>query len=682
MGPVQVSLPTAGRLQHFVDTWQGLTSDKTILEFIKGVKIQFNCNPPSNYFMSEINCSDTESEAIDSEINTYLRKGIILEVIHCTGEFVSQIFPRSKKNGGVRIILNLKHLNQFVEYEHFKMENLNTVLGLIEKNCLMASIDLEDAYYSVNVNENDRKYLRFIWKSKLYEFTCLPNGLTSAPRIFTKILKPLFSNLRRKGFMSVYYLDDSLLIGNSYTECLDNVNETKNLLVNSGFIINEKKSSLIPSTEITFLGFILNSIEMKISLPELKKRRIKDFCEDLLNQKVVKIRQLAEFIGVIVSSLPAVENGALFYRFLEHNKTNALINSRGNFESWTTLGVESKSEILWWSKNIDSAYKNIRISPPKIVITTDSSTLGWGAVFGDKTTGGLWGKSEQAFHINVLELKAVLLGLQSLLYDYQDTHIRIKSDNVTTVSYINNKGGVKSMDCHRVAVDIWTWAISRRIILTATHLPGSQNVLADKASRIFDLNTEWELNSEVYENIQNNFGSFEIDLFASRINAKHKTYASWKPDPGAAIVDSFNADWKMFYFYAFPPFSMIMKALVKMKEDRASGVLICPLWPTQPWYPKLMRMLTCVPLLLPLNVISLPFSRKTTHKQHKTLRLIACQLSGNSSHAEDFRKSLSQSCVHRGQIPHLSNTKCILESGYITVVNGVLIPYRMMKSKS
>ena len=80
---------------------------------------------------------------------------------------MSQIFPRRKRSGGTRIILNLSDLNVNVQYEHFKMETLNAVLLLMEKNCFMASIDLEDAYYSVNVNEEDRKYLRFSWNSRL-----------------------------------------------------------------------------------------------------------------------------------------------------------------------------------------------------------------------------------------------------------------------------------------------------------------------------------------------------------------------------------------------------------------------------------------------------------------------------------------------------------------------------------
>ena len=194
------------------------------------------------------------------------------------------------------------------------------------------------------------------------------------------------------------------------------------------------------------------------------------------------------------------------------------------------------------------------------------------------------------------------------------------------------------------------------MIISAEHLPGSENVLADKASRIFDMNTEWSLDSVVYDLLITKFGKFDIDLFASRINTKHVIYASWKPDPNAKIIDAFLADWSSHHFYAFPPFSMILRTITKIQLDRATGVLICPLWPTQPWYPKLMKMLIDLPLLLPLNVLSLPFNKSHPHRQKKTLRLIACHLSGNYSKAEDFQMNQLLSCVPHGAPILLNST--------------------------
>lgn len=63
----------------------------------------------------------------------------------------------------------------------------------------MASIDLKDAYLSVTIWEGHQKYLRFVWNSQLYEFQCLPFGLCSSPRVFTKLLKPVLARLCHQG---------------------------------------------------------------------------------------------------------------------------------------------------------------------------------------------------------------------------------------------------------------------------------------------------------------------------------------------------------------------------------------------------------------------------------------------------------------------------------------------------
>lgn len=86
-------------------------------------------------------------------------------------------------------------------------------------NCYMANIDLNDAYYSGSIDPNHRKYLWFKWKNHFFQFTCLPNGLSSALRIFTKLMKPAYSTLHSKGFENVGYIDDTYLKGNTFQDC-------------------------------------------------------------------------------------------------------------------------------------------------------------------------------------------------------------------------------------------------------------------------------------------------------------------------------------------------------------------------------------------------------------------------------------------------------------------------------
>ena len=216
----------AGKISASFDTWQNITSDPWILNTVRGYEIEFEQQPVQTCIPNQLSVSITEEKQINAEIKNFLAKGIIHKVNSKPGQYFSNIFIRPKKDGSVRLILNLKQFNANVEKIHFKMETLKTVVNAMRKNCFFASVDLKDAYYSVPVAQIHRKYLRFKWFGNMYEFTCLPNGLASAPRVFTKLLKPVFASLRQKGFTNVAYIDDSCLLGESYNQCRQNVKET------------------------------------------------------------------------------------------------------------------------------------------------------------------------------------------------------------------------------------------------------------------------------------------------------------------------------------------------------------------------------------------------------------------------------------------------------------------------
>lgn len=129
----------------------------------------------------EITFNSEESQTISSELDKLLTKGVIVKSQHCHREFLSTIFLRKKKTGGYRLILNLKNLNQYISNYHFKMESLTSAILLMTPGCYMASVDLQDAYYSVPINENYQKYLKLSWQGELFQFTCFPNGLASTP---------------------------------------------------------------------------------------------------------------------------------------------------------------------------------------------------------------------------------------------------------------------------------------------------------------------------------------------------------------------------------------------------------------------------------------------------------------------------------------------------------------------
>ena len=170
-----------------------------------------------------------EMAKIHEELNTLENKNVIERCSHVNGEFISHIFTRPKKNGGVRLILDLSKLNKYITYCHFKMDNIFTAVSLLSEGDFMASVDLRDAYYTVPIHTESRKYLRFVWQGQLWQFKTLPNGLSSAPRLFTKLLKPVFACLRQSKHKVVGYLDDTIIIGKTKSRTLESVDSYYNV---------------------------------------------------------------------------------------------------------------------------------------------------------------------------------------------------------------------------------------------------------------------------------------------------------------------------------------------------------------------------------------------------------------------------------------------------------------------
>lgn len=169
------------------------------------------------------------------------------------------------------------------------------------------------------------------------------------------------------------------------------------------------------------------------------------------------------------------------------------------------------------------------------------------------------------------------------------------------------------------------------IWLFATYIRSEDNKVADQESRALPTETEWELNQSSFEEIIRSCGRPDIDLFASNINKKCNIYISWLPDPNSLTIDAFSVCWKNYNFYAFPPFSLILRTLKKIITDQAEGIVVVPNWCTQPWYPLFCKLLIGLPVVLHPDPNLLLSPSRETHPLAKKITLVAGKLSGKLS---------------------------------------------------
>ena len=672
-----------GKIKDFLSFWRQFSSDPFFDKFLLGDFMEFIDAPPGASIPPNLRLPLSDQLALDRTVQEFLDCHIVEPCLPATGPcYYSPYFPVIKSDGSARFILNLKDFNRNVHYNHFKMDTMQDMLHLMFKDCFFAKIDLKNAYYSVPVRPEDRDWFRFTWKGGHFRFTCLPQGFSPAPRIFTKLLKPIFSHFRSVGIITLCYLDDFIFLSESAESLALDLDYVLSTLDSLGLTINFDKSCLHPSQQIEFLGFTLDSTSMSVTLTRPKQEKIHGLGSALLLKVSVTIRDLAVFIGNVVASGYGVPRAPLRFKYLEIVKIKALQSFQGKislvhaYDQLVVLDEKALGLIAWWCDNIFHLSNSLSVPDISLELVTDAATdCGWGAHVGSIKTYGHWSAEEKdSDHCNLLELKAILFGLQSLCNDVSDTHVRIRSDNMTAVACINKCGSVKEALLD-VSIAIFEWAEARGIYLSAAHIKGIHNTEADLLSRTGNIDTEWSLSPSIFNSLVSVFGVPQVDMFASRINFKLSSYFSWRPDPSSLVTDAFTVSWHDFYGYAFPPFRILGQVLRKIVKDRATVLLVMPLWPTKPWFPVALSLLIAPPRLISRGSLYLPQDLQRQHPLDRSLVLGAMLLSGVPSESRAFRQRLPTSSLVPGESVRDTSIGRISGSGLTFVTAGTLVRF-------
>ena len=176
--------------------------------------------------------------------------------------FWSRYFLVEKKGGGLRPILDLKGLNRHLKEFNFRMLTVPTLLKSVRQGDFHCSVDLKDAYQHVQVYPPHRKFLRFAFEGRLYQYTVLPFGLSLSPRVFVKVTEAAIAPLRQRGIRLANYLDDWLISSNSAHRVAHDTQVVLDHLKALGFVVNLGKSMLVPAQRLSFIGVLLDTSNM------------------------------------------------------------------------------------------------------------------------------------------------------------------------------------------------------------------------------------------------------------------------------------------------------------------------------------------------------------------------------------------------------------------------------------
>ena len=243
------------RLADFAPHWRSLLGNCRATGIVEdGVGIAFQQRPQLTHQSISFRTRYSRQD-LQQAVDALLIKGAIERVTNVRSlGFYSRLFLVPKKTGDLRPVIDLSTLNHHMVVPHFKMETQGSVRSAIRSQEWAVPIDIRDAYLHVPMHQAVRKYLRFVVNKKVYQLTCLPFGLATSPREFTKLLRPVVSLLRQQGVKLHVYLDDWLIRADTPEEAQLHAQTTIKVLQFLGWIIIFEKSDLTPSQDFQFIG--------------------------------------------------------------------------------------------------------------------------------------------------------------------------------------------------------------------------------------------------------------------------------------------------------------------------------------------------------------------------------------------------------------------------------------------
>ena len=241
----------------------------------------------------------------------------------------------------------------------------------------MTKMDLKDCYWQVPVHERDQRFLSCRWRGENYSFRALPFGLNVSPWYVTKLFRPVIAQLQQEGISVAIYLDDLIICGKTKSECARATARVLELLTQLGVVINEEKSVLIPSQQIEYLGFEIDSRNMVVRVPKKKLKNVKTEIKKFLNRRTNTSRQAASVIGKIGALAEALFPTRVHMAHIQDWKSKLLANG---WDHEARAPDQVRDDLRWWLEHIKDM-NGVLIIPSKVDMTagTDASDLGWGA---------------------------------------------------------------------------------------------------------------------------------------------------------------------------------------------------------------------------------------------------------------------------------------------------------------
>ena len=436
--------------------------------------------------------SPTHKGAVQQQIETEIMHGRY-RVVNKEPRIVSALGAIPKDNGKIRLVHDCSRpvgnaVNDLAINQKFSYASVDNAMALIKPTSYLAKLDLSSAYRSVGIHPEDYPVAGLAWQFKgentetFMVDTCLMFGSSKGPFIFNTLTVAVCHIMSTNGFPGVVsYLDDFILIGDSYDCCMGHLNTLITLVRKLGFYVNYSKVEG-PVQAITFLGVHLDTLDMTASLPQDKLDDLNALIKCTWEKPSVTKRHLQRLAGKLVWAARLIKLGRAHVRRLF-----TLIHSLDHPSQRTKLDSPTRQDLLWWLTCSSWANRSLPIQDTRerTPLTIDACGYGGGGFFNGQGYHVVWQEwpGAEELCINYKEVIVLLPAVRIWAAQWSNKVINVHSDNQCAVAIIN-RGTAKHPMVMQVLRQIAWAAATWNFDLRAYYYPGERNVLADCLSRI------------------------------------------------------------------------------------------------------------------------------------------------------------------------------------------------------
>lgn len=380
-------------------------------------------------------------------------------------EWVSPIVVVEKKNGKIRICVDLREPNKAIVVDKFPLPHTEELLHKLHGAKYFSKIDLAAAYHQVLLSPESRELTTFITDSGLYRFKRVCFGLASAPSAFQKMMATILQNCEK----TLCYIDDVIVYGSTREEHFKNLKHVLHLIAKSGLKLNDK--CVFNVQEIDFLGHRISDKGIRPLQSNIDAIKAAPAPTD--------ISTLRSFLGMVGYYAKFVPDYAVLVEPLRE-----LLRKNATF-TWNAARQACFDQL----KSFLSAGCLQLFDPAAdIIVTTDASSIGLGAVLQQTRNDELVTISfasrrltpqEQKYSVGELEALACLWACEHWRVYLWGRPFRLRTDHQALVTLLSTKG------VGRRPFRIARWH-ARLLAYNCTieYQKGDKNIVADALSRM------------------------------------------------------------------------------------------------------------------------------------------------------------------------------------------------------